>query len=95
MSLSKDDLDKVARLSHLNLADADKEVYLAQLKSILETMKSLDKLDLTQCEATTSVIDQDQVLRQDKVIDYGDLYLAKNAPKWDDHCFEVPKILKS
>ena len=95
MSLNKDDLDKVASLAHLKLAEADKEVYLTQLKSILDTMKSLDNIDLTLYEASSSVIDQSQVLRQDKIIDYGDLYLAKNAPKWDNNCFEVPKILKS
>ena len=94
MSLSKDDLEHVIKLSHLTIKEEKKDTYLSQLQTILSQMKELDKLNLEGVEPSSYAIDQDQTLRQDKVFDFGDLKCAENAPKWESNSFNVPQILK-
>ncbi|RAP35213.1 Asp-tRNA(Asn)/Glu-tRNA(Gln) amidotransferase GatCAB subunit C [Candidatus Marinamargulisbacteria bacterium SCGC AAA071-K20] len=93
MSLEMPDLEKALRLSHLEISEADKLLYLGQLHSIIEYMKVLEAMDLDKVEPSAYAHDQQQYLREDVVEDQGDLLLEKNAPDWQDGSFSVPKIL--
>jgi len=94
MSLTKDDLDHVVNLAHLTIKEEKKDLYLSQLQDILDHIQDLDTLDLSTVEPSSYAIEQEQTLRDDKVVEYGDLNLEKNAPKWEDNSFNVPQILK-
>lgn len=93
MEFSKDALDHVIHLSHLRVAPEKKDAYLKQLQDILKYMDKLNALDLSDTDAATHSIEASTPLREDVVVESGDLLLEKNAPKWDDHAFEVPQIL--
>lgn len=93
MSVSKDELDHVLRLAHLHVPEEEKEDYLFQLQNTLETMKSLDHLDLSQVVPSAHATLDTHFLREDEAQNSADLLLETNAPDWEDGCFSVPQIL--
>jgi aspartyl-tRNA(Asn)/glutamyl-tRNA(Gln) amidotransferase subunit C len=93
MSLEMSDLEKALRLSHLEIGESEKLLYLGQLHSIIEYMAVLEAMDLENVEPSAYAHDQKQYLREDIVEDQGDLLLEKNAPDWQGDSFSVPKIL--
>ena len=93
MSLEMPDLENVLKLSHLEVSNEEKLLYLGQLHSVLEYMNILDAMPLENIEPSAYANDQKQYLREDIVEDQGNLLLEKNAPEWKDNSFSVPKIL--
>ena len=93
MSLTEKDIDHVLKLSHLFVNDSDKKTYLYQLQDVLDAMSSLDGLPLDTVSSDDLYSAKEQTMREDDVIDYGDMFLEKNAPDWQEGCFSVPKIL--
>jgi aspartyl-tRNA(Asn)/glutamyl-tRNA(Gln) amidotransferase subunit C len=92
MSLSKDDITHISNLAHLEVSESEKDSYLEQLQSIFGHIDTLNSLNLDNVEPTTHSIDVDTPLRDDVVVEQGDLLLEKNAPDWDGQGFRVPKI---
>ena len=93
MSISKDDLNHVLKLSHLHIEESDKDAYLNDMKHTFDLMKSLDGLDLEHADPTAYAIQQAHYQRDDKVDNGHDFNLEKNAPAFEDGCFRVPQIL--
>jgi aspartyl-tRNA(Asn)/glutamyl-tRNA(Gln) amidotransferase subunit C len=93
MTVEMNELDHVLKLSHLHIADDEKAGYLEKLQSTLETMKSLDSLDLSQVEPSSHSNLQTHFLREDIPENHPNLLLEKNAPDWEDGYFSVPQIL--
>ena len=93
MSISKDDLNHVLKLSHLHIEESDKDAYLNDMQHTFDLMKSLDGLDLEHADPTAYAISQAHYQRDDKVQDKQEFYLEKNAPSFEDGCFRVPQIL--
>jgi aspartyl-tRNA(Asn)/glutamyl-tRNA(Gln) amidotransferase subunit C len=93
MTVEMKDLDHVLKLSHLHISDDEKPEYLEKLKSTLETMKSLDSLDLSKIEPSSHSNLESHYLREDTAENHADLLLEKNAPDWEDGYFSVPQIL--
>ena len=93
MSLSMDDLEKTAQLAHLVLGSDHKQQVLSQLNDILTQVDTLNQLDLETVEPMTTVINQDQFVREDEAVKPDNLLLEQNAPHWQNHAFCVPKIV--
>ncbi len=93
MTLTKKDLEKTAKLAHLELKEDNKQAYLDKMNSILDQVKTIDALPLDNVEPLTTVLEQDQFKRADTPVKPADLLLEKNAPSWEEGAFKVPRIL--
>lgn len=93
--LSRDDVLKLAKLSRLRLTEEEIERFRTELSAILEYVETLNKIDTTGLEPTYQVTGLKNVMRRDKVRDYGyqPAELLKNAPATQDGQFKVKRVL--
>jgi aspartyl-tRNA(Asn)/glutamyl-tRNA(Gln) amidotransferase subunit C len=93
--ISRDDVQHLAQLSSLQLADSEIDALQADLGNILEYVAQLSELNTTGVEPTYQVTDLDNVWRSDVVDDYGinrDDLIAL-APDSLANQIKVPKVL--
>jgi aspartyl-tRNA(Asn)/glutamyl-tRNA(Gln) amidotransferase subunit C len=95
MSVTKDDVKKVARLARIRVADEALEPLSKELSGILDWIEQLNEVDVEGVEPMTSVVDAKLPLRADEVTDGNrqDEVLA-NAPRTEDGFFVVPKSVE-
>jgi len=95
MSVTKDDVRKVARLSRIEVAEDRLETLAGELNGILGWIDQLNEVDIEGVEPMTSVVETSLPMRADKVTD-GDKpdQVLANAPKSDDGFFVVPKAVE-
>ena len=89
-------IDKLAKLSSLEISDEKKESLKSELGDIINFVENLNEIDVSDIEATFSTIEGGTPLRED--VPAQDLDRAKaileNAPKSEDGYFVVPKIIE-
>lgn len=93
--ISSTDVQHLARLSSLQLSDAEAEALRGDLEAIISYIDQLGELDTSQVEPTYQVTDLENVFRGDDVDNYG---MAKDAllglaPDAQDDQVKVPKVL--
>jgi len=95
MRISKEEVERVAKVARLEITEAEKEVFGTHLSSILTYMDKLKTLNTDGVEPTATVLEQTNVLREDKVCPSlpAEKALA-NAPECENGFFRVPKILE-
>ena len=95
MEITKQDVEKVALLARLRVADDEKDVFAKQLSQILAHVAQLNRYDTTGVEQTATVTGQVNVFRDDVVRPSlpADKALA-NAPERDGDGFGVPRIIQ-
>jgi len=95
VSVSAEDVKKIARLSRLHVEDAQLEPLAGELNGILKWIEQLGEVDVEGVEPMTSAVDMDAPLRADVVTDGGvrDKVLS-NAPKADDGFYVVPRSVE-
>lgn len=94
MSISPEEVAKVARLARLDLSQDTIGQYAAQLDGILGYMDKLSELDTANVEPMYTPVDQVSVMRDDVVRkDYTREDILKNAPETDGAFFIVPRIV--
>lgn len=95
MSVSKEDVRKVARLSRIAVEDDALDQLTKELSGILDWIEQLKEVDVEGVEPMTSVVDARLPMREDIVTDGGiaDDVLS-NAPRSDDGFFVVPKSVE-
>lgn len=93
MSFTKDDLNHVLNLAHLELSEEEKDKYQGQLQNILQSVDVLDKFDLTNTPPSSHPGHHSHFLREDIAENQNDLLMAENAPDFEDGYFSVPQIL--
>lgn len=85
---------KVAKLSRLELTDAEVEEFTGQLSAILDYVEKMNELDTTGVEPLAHCLPVSNVLREDSTKEsLGTEKVLANAPQRDDEFFKVPKIL--
>ena len=85
---------KVARLSRLDLTDAEVEEFTGQLSAILDYVAKMNELDTTDVEPLAHCLPINNVFRDDCVKEsLGTEKTLANAPQRDGEFFKVPKIL--
>ncbi|MRG27295.1 Asp-tRNA(Asn)/Glu-tRNA(Gln) amidotransferase subunit GatC [Laceyella tengchongensis] len=95
MSISKEQVQKVAMLGRLKLSEEEAEQYTTQLNDILQFVEKLNELDTETVEPTSHVLPMQNVLREDEVRPSleRDKALA-NAPEQQDGMFRVPAVFE-
>lgn len=95
MSVTKDDVKKVARLARIAVPEERLNGLVGELNGILGWIDQLNEVDIEGVEAMTSVVETTPPMRDDVVTD-GDIQdqVLANAPKSDDGFFVVPKSVE-
>lgn len=95
MPISREEVERVAKLARLEISEAEKDAFSKQLSAILTYVEQLKRLDTAGVEPTATVLAQTNVFRDDVVCPSlpPDAALA-NAPKPADGFFSVPRILE-
>ena len=85
---------KVAKLSRLDLTEAEVEEFTGQLSAILDYVEKMNELDTTDVEPLAHCLPISNVFRQDIAKEsLGTDKALANAPQRDGEFFKVPKIL--
>lgn len=95
MSVTKEDVRKVARLSRIAVPDEKLDQLADELTGIMGWIEQLNEVDVTGVEPMTSVVAAKLPLRDDIVTDgnISDQILA-NAPRAEDGFFVVPRSVE-
>lgn len=95
MSLSKAEVEHVARLARLELSQAEREEFTGQLNAILNFVTKLNELDTSGIEPMAHAIPVFNIFKPDRTAPSLDVELAlANAPDRMDQFFRVPKVLE-
>ncbi|MEK5059241.1 Asp-tRNA(Asn)/Glu-tRNA(Gln) amidotransferase subunit GatC [Paenibacillus shunpengii] len=95
MSITKQDVQHVAKLARLNLSETEEAQMTEQLNAILQYAEKLNELDTEGVEPTTHVLHVSNVMREDEVRE--SLPIEKvmlNAPDEEDGQIRVPAVLE-
>jgi aspartyl-tRNA(Asn)/glutamyl-tRNA(Gln) amidotransferase subunit C len=94
-SITRADVEHVAHLARLHLDDEEIDRMQAQLSNILDAIETLREVDTSRVDPTASVIQLENVMRDDEVSTPmpRDVTLA-NAPLRDDPFLRVPTVLE-
>ena len=95
MSIEKNQVKKVAKLSRISLDESKVESLSKDLNSIINFVEQLNKLDTKDTKPLSSVIDKTLEPRNDKVND-GQMKeeILKNSPNKNEDFFIVPKVIE-
>jgi len=88
-------VDYVAKLARLDVTDAEKEKFTAQLNDILGYIDKLNELDTTGVAPMTHAIAVTNAFREDRVVEsLGTQAAVANAPDPRGEFFRVPKVIE-
>jgi aspartyl-tRNA(Asn)/glutamyl-tRNA(Gln) amidotransferase subunit C len=95
MSIDKNQVKKVAKLSRISLDYSKLESLSKDLALILNFVEQLKELDTKKTEPLTSIVDKTLELRADKIND-GKIKneILKNSPDKNEDFFIVPKVIE-
>ena len=95
MSVTKDDVRKVARLSRIAVPEDKLETLAGELSGIMGWIEQLNEVDIEGVAPMTSVVEATLPMRDDVVTDGNqqDKILA-NAPDAREGFFAVPKVVE-
>jgi len=95
MKITKEQVEHVAKLARLAVADEEKEMFSEQLSAILTYVDHLNGLDTSKVEPTSHVISMQNVFREDRVKNClpREETLA-GAPDATEEFFRVPRIIE-
>ena len=95
MSVSKDEVRYIAKLSKLNVEDEKLDKMTSDLSSIVEFANNLSTIDIDGVRPTAHIFDIKNVFRKDEVSDsYDREEILKNAPESQAGCISVPKVVE-
>ena len=95
MSLTAEDVNKIAHLARLGIDHQDIDAYTKDLSGILDLMTQMSELDTTGVEPMAHPLDQVQRLRPDVVTesDHREQFQAI-APQVENGLYLVPKVIE-
>jgi len=89
------DIDHAAKLARLNISQSEKELFTAQVQSILHYIEKLNELDTTSVEPTAHILPINNVFREDSLRESLPRHKAlQNAPQKDEDFYRVPRIIE-
>jgi aspartyl-tRNA(Asn)/glutamyl-tRNA(Gln) amidotransferase subunit C len=95
MSVDKDTVRRIAKLSRIALDEARVGPMVDELNSIFAWVQQLNEVNVEAVPPLTSVVAQRLKMRDDKVTDGDNANaLMANAPEGEDHFFVVPKVVE-
>lgn len=95
MSVDKETVVKIAKLSRIAISDHEADGMVGELNGILSWVEQLGEVDVTGVEPMTAVIANEGRMRDDAVTD-GDIRdkILANAPAREGAFFGVPKVIE-
>ncbi|KAB2837189.1 MAG: Asp-tRNA(Asn)/Glu-tRNA(Gln) amidotransferase subunit GatC [Melioribacteraceae bacterium] len=94
MSVTKKDVEHIAKLARLKVTEEEVEHYTGQLNQILTYVEKLNELDTENIEPLSHPVENTNVFREDELKQSIKTEEAlKNAPDKDDEHFKVPKVI--
>jgi aspartyl-tRNA(Asn)/glutamyl-tRNA(Gln) amidotransferase subunit C len=95
MSLTRDDVEKIAQLARIEISDAQVDATLAELNNIFAMIETMQRVNTDGVEPMSHPLGGSQRLRDDAVTDTSERDAAmKNAPEQVDGLFLVPKVIE-
>lgn len=95
MEITKQEVEKVAKLARLALTEAETSAFTKQLSQILTHVETLKQYDTAGVEPTATVLGQVNVFRDDVMRPSLPVEKAlANAPEREADGFSVPKIIE-
>ena len=96
MSLTRQDVEKIARLARLSITETEMPVYVTSLSSIVDFVDELARVETDNVEPMAHPLEgQRQRLRTDVVTetDHRETYQA-NAPRVQAGLYVVPRVIE-
>ncbi|QSB02032.1 Asp-tRNA(Asn)/Glu-tRNA(Gln) amidotransferase subunit GatC [Methylomonas sp. EFPC1] len=94
MSLTANDVKKIAHLARLGIAEQDVEHYAKDLSGVLALMTQMGQLDTTGVTPMAHPLDQMQRLREDAVTETDQRdHFQTIAPQTEAGLYLVPKVI--
>lgn len=95
MSVDKDTVRRIAKLSRLALDEARVGPMVDELNGIFTWVQQLNEVNVDGVAPMTSVVEQRLKMRDDVVTEGGNAAaLMANAPGGEDNFFVVPKVVE-
>lgn len=99
--INPEELNKLSNLAKLNFSSDDLKVFIEKITSIMGMIDELKDLDCSGVKPLRSVLDMEQVLREDAIVDQDITdFLFYNVPAsgrdlaQEVKCFVVPKVVE-
>ena len=95
MSLTPEEVKKIAHLARLNVSEADLAYYTPQLSNILDFVAHMNEIDTTAVEPLAHPLDLPQRLRPDTISEPNQRELFQSiAPEVKVGLYLVPKVIE-
>jgi len=96
MTIDDKTIDKLAKLSSLEISEDKKEKLKSELEDIVSFVENLNEVDVSNVDATFTTIASGQPLREDEVNSDDEITkrIMDNAPKVEENHFVVPQIIE-
>ncbi|WP_432470710.1 Asp-tRNA(Asn)/Glu-tRNA(Gln) amidotransferase subunit GatC [Amphritea sp. HPY] len=95
MALDRSDVEKIAHLARLQIAEQDTQEYAKNLSSILDLVDQMQAVDTTDVAPMAHPLDAVQRLRIDEVTEDNQRdHLQTVAPAVEAGLFQVPKVIE-
>jgi len=96
MKIDDQTINKLEKLSSLEITPQRKETLKEELSQIVSFIENLDEIDVSGVDATFTTITGGQPLRTDEVTSKTEVskHIMSNAPRVEDNCFVVPAIIE-
>ena len=96
VKLNREDVLKLAKLARLELTEAEINNYQQEISQILAYVEQLQSVDTAELAPTNQVTGLVNVMRQDKIIDYGYAphSLLDNVPAVYDQQLQVKRMVE-
>lgn len=92
--LSKEKVEHVAWLAHIELTELEKTVFTEQFNEILDYFKKIDEIDTKGIDQTIHVLELNNVFRKDEITPpLSTDQVLKNAAKKEKKFFKAPRIV--
>lgn len=94
MSLSREEVKKVANLARLEITPEEEANFAIQLSSILDYFAQIEELNTDDVQPMTRAIEVVNITREDKQVTNSEREnILNSAPEREDDFFRVPKIM--
>jgi aspartyl-tRNA(Asn)/glutamyl-tRNA(Gln) amidotransferase subunit C len=92
--ISRDEVEHVAWLAHIELTEEEKNLFTEQFNRILEFFREIDEADTEGVPPTYHVLDLTNIFREDRSGEPLPREEAlRNAPKKEEGFFKSPRIV--
>ncbi len=98
MPITESDIEKIAKLAHLEITDEERRALTPQIASIVAYVEQLNELDTSQIEPATGGLtpegERTEAARDDVILpSLGQQVALEEAPDPSHGHFRVPKVL--